>query len=633
MRKYIPLLLFFIAGHSYAQLTTSRSTPNNSINYLVQNILLGNGVLASNITFSGDDTAIGFFNGTHSNIGLDSGIILTNGSILAGPGPNLRGAWTYSWPNCYTYGDSDLALLTDTTYSAITSAAVLQFDFVAHSDSIKFQYVWGSEEYPEYVGQFDDAFGFFLSGPGISGPYSHNAENIALIPGTNTPVSINTINCALNYNYYVCNWPDDVYPCSVGCPTSSSLPSTTVQFDGFTVPLYARAAVQCGQTYHIKLAICNAVDCALSSGVFLKSGSFVNDGQIIVSPLVHFSNNSTGDTILYRGNCDVASLYANKSPSSSPDTIFIQTSGTAVAGVDYTSLPSRIIMAPGVNADTLNISAFPSSETGTKTIIITMIQRLCDVTDTQKIKLYVEGVSLTQIAAPIKVCYGQGAEISPTVRGGIMPYTYSWSSGQRSSSISISNITADTTYIFHVTDGCADVSIDTIHVTTLYPITLKTKDTTVCSTDTAAIPISVYASGGSATYSYLWSTGGTTSSVDVSQSSTKKYTVTVTDSCGTIKDSVLVTVNTGCNLIIPNIITPNGNAGNVYFYIANLNYYPNTQLEIYSSWGNEVFKSDNYQNDWNGQSSSGAALSDGVYYYLLTLSDGQKFKGFVQLIR
>src|SRR5690606_1780277 len=72
---------------------------------------------------------------------------------------------------------------------------ILEFDFVPNGDSLMFRYVFASKEYPGYTcSSFNDAFGFFISGPGINGPFSNNAINIALIPGTDVPVAINTLN-------------------------------------------------------------------------------------------------------------------------------------------------------------------------------------------------------------------------------------------------------------------------------------------------------------------------------------------------------------------------------------------------------------------------------------------------------
>ena len=159
---------------------------------------------------------------------------------------------TVAMPFTYKWATDALVAISGGT---INNAAVLEFDFVTTGDSIKFRYVFGSEEYPEFVCSFNDAFGFFLSGPGISGPYTNGAINIALLPDGITPVTINNVNNGDNNN------PNDPF-----CPAVNpqyyvnNATGTTVVYDGFTVVLEAKRAVQCGETYHIKLAIGDALD-------------------------------------------------------------------------------------------------------------------------------------------------------------------------------------------------------------------------------------------------------------------------------------------------------------------------------------------------------------------------------------
>src|SRR5690606_15969665 len=95
-------------------------------------------------------------------------------------------------PNPNIQTDSDLQAISGMN---IHNAAILEFDFVPNGDSLVFRYVFASDEYPSFTcSNYNDAFGFFISGPGITGPFTNNAINIALIPGTNTPVAVNTVN-------------------------------------------------------------------------------------------------------------------------------------------------------------------------------------------------------------------------------------------------------------------------------------------------------------------------------------------------------------------------------------------------------------------------------------------------------
>jgi uncharacterized repeat protein (TIGR01451 family) len=126
--------------------------------------------------------------------------------------------------------------------------------------------MFGSEEYPEFSpSSFNDAFGFFLWGPNISGPYTYNGYpnggvNIATLPDGLTPVTINNVGDANNVQYYVFN-------------DAGSAFGNAIQYDGSTVLMTAGYSVECGEVYHIKMAICNVGDQSYDSGVFLKANS------------------------------------------------------------------------------------------------------------------------------------------------------------------------------------------------------------------------------------------------------------------------------------------------------------------------------------------------------------------------
>lgn len=186
MKNRIGFILFLLLpAISFAQLTTSSA---NTVNFLIQNVLVGSpSVYVSNISYTGAPTARGTFNCVGAcNVGIASGVLLTTGNVNAAIGPNNA---TGAGQGNITPGDPDLLTLAPNSTGA-TDAAVLKFDFMVPNDSIKFRYVWGSEEYHDYVTtNCNDVFGFFVSGPRITGK-----KNIALIPGTTTPISINNVN-------------------------------------------------------------------------------------------------------------------------------------------------------------------------------------------------------------------------------------------------------------------------------------------------------------------------------------------------------------------------------------------------------------------------------------------------------
>jgi hypothetical protein len=213
--------------------------------------LVGGGVTISNVTYTGASIAAGTFSGGVGIIGFDQGIILSSGDAAGVVGPNTTSGFSV----CNgTPGDPDLSAQAGTTTQ---DAAVLQFDFVPTSGMLNFNYVFASEEYPEFVGSFNDGFAFFVNG-----------VNQALVPGTSVPVSINNVNCATNSAYYINNN-------APGFPGACALPYANLdtQMDGLTTVLSVHAAVTPGVTNHIKLAISDAVDCAFDTDVFIQSGS------------------------------------------------------------------------------------------------------------------------------------------------------------------------------------------------------------------------------------------------------------------------------------------------------------------------------------------------------------------------
>ena len=141
---------------------------------------------------------------------------------------------------------------------------MLEFDFVPYADTVAFNYVFGSEEYPEYAppesSTYNDVFGFFISGPGIIG-----YENIAQLPNGNGVVSINNVNAITNMQYYISNGN------GTNAPFNNS--DQYIQYDGFTKVLKAVSEVQCGETYHLVLAIADVGDGSWDSGIFLEANS------------------------------------------------------------------------------------------------------------------------------------------------------------------------------------------------------------------------------------------------------------------------------------------------------------------------------------------------------------------------
>lgn len=509
-----------------AQLTINNSlTPQQ----LVQNVLMGSGVTATNITFTGDKDAIAEFGGT-TNIGLSNGVVMTTGTTFGPNGPQGPNNLDDASVDNSQPGD---ALLSSINSNTTLNAAVLEFDFVPTGDTIKFQYVLGSEEYPEFAcGQFNDIFGFFISGPNPNGGNYLN-ENIALIPGTTLPVSIKNINkggCSAYPQYYIDNTG-----------------GKTIQYDGFTTPLTAIAPVTCGATYHIKLAIADVSDWKYDTGVFLEAGSF-SSKSISVKPSVVFGLN---DSTIFEG-CGkyTLNLTRNSNTVSTVDSITYSLSGTAIKNTDYTlsssSITSNKIFFPiGKSSVMLDISALQDfAVEGTEYFTITLDLFQCNMLVQKTISIYIADVSPLSVDAgkdTILNCPNTTINLKATASGGVAGsgnYKYSWNDGQVGNTIVVSP-KINTTFIVSVKDTCGIfVAKDSVKVSVNYnPLSLTvTGNTEICPGSSTTITANV--KFGLPGYKYKWQpSNDSISAITASPNSTTTYTVTVIDKCGLQKQA------------------------------------------------------------------------------------------------
>ena len=198
--RFCFFISFLASSVLFGQIVVTNTTPMNTEEYIVNNVLLGDDLETSNFSSVGFASGIGYFDGFSANIGFEEGVILSSGGL----GLVTDGFGTGSGIS----GDSDLELALNAINLTwgVNNVTILEFDFVAESESVAFNYVFGSVDYTSWTcSVYNDIFGFFLSGPGIEGPYSNDAINLAYVPDpnnpgqyTDTPVAVNTIN-ANNY--------------------------------------------------------------------------------------------------------------------------------------------------------------------------------------------------------------------------------------------------------------------------------------------------------------------------------------------------------------------------------------------------------------------------------------------------
>lgn len=511
-----------IVTHSiHAQLTVSQQPAVN----LVNDVLLGDGVTASNITFTGAAQMIGSFNGANSNIGLNNGIILSTGRIQDATGPN----------NSPSEGE-DLGRPGFPQLEALINggetqdAAVLRFNFVCEGDLVQFRYVFASEEYPEFVGsQYNDAFAFFIQGPGIVG-----TQNIALIPGSGNPVAINNINAGSNQNFFVNN----------GNGTTSG--GQTVQYDGFTRPLIAQANVQPCQTYTITIVIADVSDGIYDSAVFLE-------GQSFTSPEVEMEGQISyidGGSELYE-NCGFVTVNLSRTgPLSNPLTIELAAEGTATYGVDYTGFPTTVTFPANQANISFQVVAFADgiTEPGGETLFIVYRDSGCSGVEEKRLEFIIFDPPPPLAISPgppvNERCPKVPVTLNATINGGVGPFNVQWETASPGNpAIVFPDSTAY--YTVTVTDQCGSIFRDSVLITIVDYVPLRLflrPDTTICRGVEARI--AGYSTGGKAPISYAWETPGINQPFRfVQPNETTEYKLTVTDSCMiSVTKSIVVNV-------------------------------------------------------------------------------------------
>jgi hypothetical protein len=248
---FIALLLFF-SFHISAQLVISNQGGTASA---IVTSMVGGGLTVSNATITCPSNAYGTFtNGSTTNLGIPSGIVLTTGNVN-----NLNGTGGTFWSTDNPGGNCNDPQLGSLEPLADYDCCILEFDVVPSCTTLRIRFVFGSEEYPEWVSAgYNDAFGFFVTGQNPSGG-SYNNTNVATLPNNTTIVSIDNVNANTNSAYYVNN--------STG---------TSIVLDAFTTVLTRDVAVTPCQSYHFKLAIADAGDGIYDSGVFIDFLDCVN---------------------------------------------------------------------------------------------------------------------------------------------------------------------------------------------------------------------------------------------------------------------------------------------------------------------------------------------------------------------
>ncbi len=544
LRVYLVVAFALFNTLSFAQPITVSTvqTPQQ----LVDNVLLGFGVTALNVTINGNPLLantpqgnVGFFTNSNPAFPIDSGLILTTGNAIGAIGPNSSTSFTNNNPP--TASVSTDPHLNDIAAGSVTNGVVLEFDFIPQGDSVIFNYMFGSDEYPEFSpSTFNDAFGLFLWGPGIAGPYvqagyPNGGINIATIPG-GTPVTINNVGDASNTNYYVFN------------EAASTLTyGDAIQYDGTTVKLTAASAVQCNQLYHIKLAISNVGDQSYDSGVFLEAGSFSSAAVDVAVATV------SGDTTIVEG-CTFADFIFTRPAGQTNDTLIINYTigGVAQQGVDYNNLVNPITFLPGEDSVVINLTPIQDNITeGFESVVISVeIINPCGDTIISSGTIYIgEGpiINITE-TDPTIYCANDSVVLSASAFGGYAPYQYEWTTmsgaplGTNDTIIQGISQNGSINFLVTATDNCNFSQIDTVTLTLNQTIAIDTIFTGPATCQPTGF-VSVMASGLTGVPTYTWTGPGPNGFIDASvwqNIPSGWYYITVEDNVCSISDSAFV---------------------------------------------------------------------------------------------
>ncbi len=541
----------------------------------VNDILLGSGIQASNISYQGGTNQLGYLTGGDDLFSISSGLVLScdvaenlecPADFLTCDGCLGNG---FSDPDLLEIANSVPDLIGESfSVNSVNDGCVLEFDFVAAGDTISFNYVFGSDEYETWINtQYNDVFAFFLSGPGITGPYDSpaafpdGAVNIAGVPSTDPilPITISSVNSGTNSEYYVDNQG-----------------GTDVCINGYTVPFTAEYPVECGETYHIKLAIADGSDTALESIVVLEEGSFESNAVVQIDLSIDVGGPEANT--IYE-DCGQATLTFERPVETIleiQEMVYINYGNSeATNGVDYGQpqpdgtllpLPDSVVFEEFVSVVSFDlIAAIDGIDEGPE-LVEMQIENVAACNGgglTTYFTFYVaEDPPPFEVSDfSTTICQGDEIEVGPIVTGGYGNYTFDWAcpEGDDEATILMSP-DDDWSCMVTVGDTCdlamnpVDVMVE-IEVLEFPPLEVEiNEEGPVVLECNGMATITSTASGGDGVYSYQWTDedGGNLwgSWFDPSQLDLNTWVgadevfITLTDGCGfEVMDSIDVEYN------------------------------------------------------------------------------------------
>ena len=405
---FTTLIYFFFTTNIFAQFQVDDAnvppyTPQN----LITNYFLGQGIEVKSIKYDGVPSAVGYFQNGNAAIGIDRGIVMTTGSVsnnFTTKGVANFGKEQSSTDNGSLAKDADLLKIAT---GPVFNMSIYTIEFVPTSDTLRFKYVFASEEYPEFACDvLNDVFGFFISGPGINGTFSSNGKNIALVPGTNLNVSINNVHpnngpgCnAKNVQYYKSNNGSNSFPV----------------YDGVLKVFTAEAIVIPCQTYIIKLAIADVGDSVYDSGVFLEAKSFGTAGVKVVAATPSL------DGAVAEGCSNGIVTFKLPRKAEKDFVIDLKLVGSAINGIDYDKITLPLVIPKGDSLIKIPILAINDDIVESTEAIGFDVRR--DPCNRDTFWVYIEDNKLQKpkLGADLSICIGDSVKLNGSLSSTLPP--------------------------------------------------------------------------------------------------------------------------------------------------------------------------------------------------------------------
>lgn len=590
-RYALILLTWLFAMGANAQFVV---TPNPIAADLAQT-LAGAGVTITNATRGGDVSSVGTFINSGNSLGLTGGVILSSGRVINAARPsNINSSTSLS-----SGTDAQLQTLTN---APVNDKALLEFDIVPQGNILKFEYVFMSEEYPEWVcSQYNDVFGFFISGQKPSGGnYVH--YNIARIPNSTLPVAINAINQGSRGQYGIdsnCmfNRGSLAYP-HLFRSNLTPVINQDIVFDGMTVVLTATVSVIPCRTYHLKLVVGDVGDKIFDSGVMIQANSITSLPVTITS---EGELNYAGYSSAYEG-C-VKGKFKFSIPAVQPTdvSVNVQIGGTATAGVDYPAISPLVIIPAGQTSTEITVLPIQDNTAeADETITISTVDPCSGDVLSSASMLIKDDVQASITASTGSVCSGQSVQLSAA--GGV---SFSWSPAtgldNATSGTPLASPLATTTYTANMSWGSCNKTASTTISVGGPSISFNTAIAPVICNGT---PMQIAASAGSGTYNYSWSNGVNDATTTVTSAGT--YQVTASDNLGCSSTASISVDAAAMNVTgsVSNATCSGGNDGAINLSVSGSN-------SLYSYlWNN------------NAQTQTLSNLTPGTYQVTVTNADG-----------